>query len=408
MKWIFLLVLVALEIYGYRAMSAVTRDVSGWWIKVFKIGYLVMSVYSITLILTVYLGYELPKEGGYYRYFFSLLMAWVLLIMVYSSFLLIDDLRRLIVWMIGGLEPGSWKPRSNFLYYAGALAGLLPFVALTYGMIRNMYNFKKYRTDVPISGLPAELEGLKIIQISDIHSGTFTRVPAVAKVVEMINEEQPDLILFTGDLVNEVADEVEPYVPIFARLKAKYGVYSVLGNHDYGDYVRGPERKDFDKQGNLEKLEALQKQMGWTLLRDRNELIDIKGKTLGLIGMENASAKEYFRNYGDIEKAYPGVESADVKILMSHDPSYWRSAILKKFDDIALTLSGHTHGFQFGIEIPGFIKWSPVKYQYAEWAGLYSEGNQHLYVNRGLGCLGYPGRVGILPEISVLNLKNAV
>ena len=405
---IFFLILLGLEYYGWRALHDVYRDSSSIATKGIKLFYIAGSIYSLGFILMLWTDFKFPPGSATFRYLGSFFMIWLISLLAYCSFLFIDDIRRLVVWAIGGLDPKDFlSSRSKFLYYAGAFAGLIPLVALTYGMLRNLYNFKKYKVEIPIANLPQAMEGLKIIQISDIHSGTFARVSAVEKIVEMINSENPDLILFTGDLVNEIAEEIEPFIPVFSQLKAKYGVYSVLGNHDYGDYYRG-DRKIFSKQANLELLEKHQAAMGWKLLNNTNEIIDINGAKLGLIGMGNASSKHYFRNYGDINTAYPGVEDSDIKILMSHDPSYWREKVLNSFDDIALTLSGHTHGFQFGIEIPGFIKWSPAKYTYKEWAGLYSENKQHLYVNRGLGCLGYPGRVGILPEISILQLTKSV
>ncbi|MCB0663552.1 MAG: metallophosphoesterase, partial [Saprospiraceae bacterium] len=237
---------------------------------------------------------------------------------------------------------------------------------------------------------------------SDIHSGSFFLKEPIQNAIDIINKENPDLVLFTGDMVNTIADEMEPYMEIFSQIKAKYGVYSVRGNHDYGDYSRWPSAEA--KEANHKKFEAIQSAMGWDLLKNENRILNIKGADLALIGIENTSGLPQFQKYGDLAKAHAGTESAKVKILLSHDPSYWEPGILSTYNDIDLTLSGHTHGFQFGIEIPGWIKWSPSQYMYKQWAGLYSRENQHLYVNRGFGFLGYPGRVGILPEITVLTL----
>ncbi len=404
---IFWIVILGLEVYGWRVISSVHAEQSGILPLFIKVLYALGCIFSVAMVLALYLDWDVGSDS-LRRYLFSFFMIWMMALMLFCSLLLIDDLRRLVVWLFGKMDLSIGRhDRSRFFYYAGSVLAMFPLVIMTYGMLRNLYNFKKYRVRVPIAGLPESMEGLKIIQISDIHSGTFNRTEPIYDVVERINEEEPDLILFTGDLVNEVAEEIEPYMEAFSGLRAKYGVYSILGNHDYGDYHRD-RAPDWDKAANLDRLVQHQADMGWKLLRDENVAIQVGDSTLSLIGMENASSKPYFRNYGDISRAYPGAESADLKILMSHDPSYWREHILDKFTDIALTLSGHTHGMQFGIEIPGFLKWSPVKLAYKEWAGLYAENRQNLYVNRGLGCLGYPGRIGILAEISVLTLTKSI
>jgi hypothetical protein len=219
----------------------------------------------------------------------------------------------------------------------------------------------------------------------------------------MIHEMKPDIIVFTGDLVNNISDEIISFIPVLSRLQAPHGVFSVLGNHDYGDYQQWPDAGA--KSRNLQQLEMFQKEMGWRLLK--NEHVVLKGtkSDIALIGVENWSAGR-FQTYGDLPKSYQGSEHAHVKILLSHDPSHWNAEVTTRFTDIDLTLSGHTHGFQFGVEIPGF-RWSPAQWIYKQWAGLYSENKQHIYVNRGLGFLGYPGRVGIAPEITLIELVNA-
>jgi len=219
----------------------------------------------------------------------------------------------------------------------------------------------------------------------------------------MVNKCKPDLVLFTGDLVNSRSEEINDYFDIFNKVEARFGVYSVLGNHDYGDYTQWPS--DEAKKANFHDMIQAHKTLGWDLLMNENRLLKVGDANLSLIGVENYSALRQFPKYGDLKKAYSGTDGADLKILMSHDPSHWDLEINTKYKDIALTLAGHTHGFQFGIEIPGWIKWSPSQYMYKEWAGLYKEANQYLYVNRGLGFLGYPGRVGILPEITELTLR---
>lgn len=336
--------------------------------------------------------------------FFIIYISKVLVV----SVLFIDDLRR-VALVAYNYFSSSTTPydasRSRFLAQMSLFAGGIPFVSLLYGMIRNPYRYTVFQETVRLKNLPEVLDGLRIVQISDIHSGSFLLKEPVENAIRLINQQKPDLAFFTGDLVNSVAREVEPFIDIFSGVKAKYGVFSVLGNHDYGDYHQW-ERPE-DKERNLENLKDAHRQMGWDLLLNENRLIDINGEKVAVIGVENYSAHPRFPKYGDLDKAYEGAEPAPLKVLLSHDPSHWEEQVTKKYKDIALTFSGHTHGMQFGVEIPGWIKWSPIKYVYKQWAGLYRQGQQYLYVNRGLGYLGYPGRVGILPEVTVIDLKKA-
>ena len=285
----------------------------------------------------------------------------------------------------------------NIISIAGLIITLFLIAALVWGMLVNRYRFKLHRVQVPIDNLPDSLEGFKLIQLSDIHAGSFTDPKHLKQAINLINEQEPDLICFTGDLVNNAAEEIAPYINTFKQLQSKFGIYAILGNHDYGDYVRWPDQNS--KSENLNRLVAAHNDLGWKLLRDESSRISIGQGIIQLIGVENISAKGRFQVYGNLEKAYGESHPADVKILLSHDPSHWRDEVLD-YKDINLCLSGHTHGMQFGLELGRFIKWSPVKYVYKEWAGLYQEGQQFLYVNRGFGFLGYPGRVGILPEIT--------
>jgi len=281
------------------------------------------------------------------------------------------------------------------------LAGV-PVIVLFYGMLRNKYRYRIFREKVKIPNLPPQLKGLKIVQISDIHAGSFNAIEPVLTGVEKIMAESPDLFFFTGDLVNTVAREIKPFVPIFSKIKARYGVYSIMGNHDYGDYARWPSAAA--KAENRDALEAAHVALGWKLLNNENEIIDIDGAKVAIIGVENFSANRRFSRYGDLKTASTGTQGADLRVCLSHDPSHWSYEILTDYPEIELTLSGHTHGGQFGLECFSW-KWSPVQYFYKYWAGLYQQANQYLYVNRGFGFLGYPGRVGILPEITVLELE---
>ena len=241
------------------------------------------------------------------------------------------------------------------------------------------------------------------MQISDIHSGSFTDIKAVQHGVEMIIKEEVDLILFTGDLVNNMSSEMEPYIHLFSKLNAPLGVYSVLGNHDYGDYIRWPQ-DGLSKEGNLEKLKNIHANMGWRLLLNEHVVLKKEGDEIALLGIENWGSKARFTKYGKMDLAYVGTEKYPFKILMSHDPSHWEAQVLPEYPAVDLMLSGHTHGMQFGVDLPGF-KWSPVQYMYKQWSGLYKSGKQQLYVNPGFGFIGYPGRVGILPEITILELS---
>ncbi len=336
-----------------------------------------------------------------------------IMIIYFSKFvmgvvILIDDIRRGIMWVISQFSSGeAYSPsRSRFLSQLGLALGAMPFLSLTYGLIRNPYRYKVYTEKIPLKALKPGLKGLRIVQISDIHSGSFLHKEPVERSVEMINQLKPDVVFFTGDLVNSKADEMDDFIDVFSKIESRFGVYSILGNHDYGDYHEWPTQEA--KQANFEYLKTQHQKLGWDLLLNEHRTIDVNGARVGIIGVENYSANRRFHKYGDLNKAVDGLPETDVKILLSHDPSHWNDQVITDFNDIDITLSGHTHGFQFGVEIPGYLKWSPVQYVYKEWAGLYQKDQQYLYVNRGLGYLGYPGRVGILPEITMIELEPAV
>ncbi len=299
-----------------------------------------------------------------------------------------------------GLQPDWWMAR-----IAVTLGGVL-FVTLLYGIIRNGYRYRLYKERLIIPDLPAQLEGLRIVQFSDVHSGSLIDKEAVARGIDLINQQDADIVCFTGDLVNNVAEEMQEYIPLFKSIKARYGVYSILGNHDYGDYVRWPDKQT--KMLNFKQLMEVHCALNWTLLLNEHRTINIQNSKLAVIGVENYSAKGRFSKYGDLQKACEDLEPVDFKLLLSHDPSHWDAEVVTDAHaDIQLTLSGHTHGGQFGIEI-GSFKWSPVQYFYNQWMGLYQKGKQYIYVNRGFGFLGYPGRVGILPEITLIELCRLV
>ena len=298
------------------------------------------------------------------------------------------------------MDDGNAIPRSSFLSWLGLGIGGGLFGTLLYGF-SNKYNYQVKKIKLAFTTLPDAFRGLRIVHISDIHSGSFQDKAAVQHGVDMIIQQKADLILFTGDLVNDRADEMTDYMEVFSKLSAPMGVFSSLGNHDYGDYVSWPSPEA--KIENLQNLKQVHAKLGWRLLMNEHVLLEKNQEKIAILGIENWGAKGRFPKYGKMKEAYPGTEKIPFKILLSHDPSHWDAEVKTSYSDIDLMLAGHTHGMQFGLENP-YFKWSPVKWMYKQWAGLYEEGNQKLYVNRGYGFIGYPGRVGILPEITVIEL----
>lgn len=343
----------------------------------------------------------------------SFIMILVFSKLAGSIFLLIDDFTRVLrwAWNLFGSETKvasndtTGISRARFLSYCAVGLASVPFVSLLYGMAVTAFDFTIRRQRISLPNLPPAFEGLKIIQISDLHSGSFISPEPFSMAAEMIMAEKPDVIFFTGDLVNDRASEAIPFIEIWKKLTAPLGVFSILGNHDYGDYVIWETKEA--KEANLSELKEIHKKMGWDLLLNENRILEKNGEKIGLIGVENWGKALRFPRKGNLDKAKQGLPDVPVKILLSHDPSHWDAKVRKSHADIDLTLSGHTHGFQFGIEIPGF-KWSPSQWVYRQWAGLYSEGQQQIYVNRGLGFIGYLGRVGIKPEITVLELSSRI
>jgi len=295
-------------------------------------------------------------------------------------------------------------PRSEFILKTGLAVAAIPFATLGWGIVSGAYDYQIKRRTLYLKNLPKAFEGIRLAQISDVHSGSFYNRKAVLGGVEELLGEKPDFIFFTGDLVNGRASEMRDYQDIFTKVKAPLGVYSILGNHDYGDYYFGPYPSPA-KEKNLADLIQTHKNMGWDILLNENRSLKVDGEELAIIGVENWGAGARFPKKANLNKALVGAEDKEVKLLLSHDPTHWRAHVLNH-PDINATFSGHTHGMQFGVRMEEF-QWSPVQYIYKEWAGFYEEHNQHLYVNVGYGFLGYPGRVGILPEITIFELKRA-
>jgi len=408
--WILISVMILLDIYVFQVLKYISQSAGAKTKLIIYSVYWVISASAILFLMILpYLSFE-QQPKVLRNTIFAVIAGLFFAKLIASVFFLVDDIRRGIQWAAGKLffsntegetmQEGTKITRSIFLSWIGMIAGGGLFGSLVYGF-GNKYKYHIRKQRLSFANLPASFKGLKIVHISDIHSGSFTDKHAVAHGVEKILEEKPDLVLFTGDLVNDMASEMKNYMDVFSRLNAPMGVFSTLGNHDYGDYVQWPSMEA--KKENLERLKNVHGELGWRLLM--NEYVELTrgDEKIALLGIENWSAKARFPKYGDLKKAYEGSSSYPFKILMSHDPSHWDAQVRPLYPDIDLMLSGHTHGMQFGVEIPGF-RWSPVQYIYKQWAGLYEEGNQKLYVNRGYGFLGYPGRVGILPEITVLEL----
>ena len=397
------IIVILLTLYVFQAIKSITQGMTPRWRMIFFVLYWSLSLLALAVLLA---GPSLLQESPRFNnYLFFIALGIFLAMLVASVFLLIDDIRRLIQWGYTRIstpsgEGGEAISRSQFLSWVGVGLGTAVYGSLLYGF-SNKYNYKIHRVSLVFDNLPAAFKGLKIVQLSDIHSGSLANRVAVTRGVDMVLAEKPDLILFTGDLVNDRAFEMKDYQAVFSRLNAPMGVYSTLGNHDYGDYGwwETPELK----KANLDKLKVMEEQMGWRLLMNEHVALEKGGQQIALIGVENWSAKARFPKYGRMDLAYPGAEKYPFKILMSHDPSHWDAEVRPHYPDIDLMLSGHTHGMQYGVELPGF-KWSPVRFLYKQWAGLYEEGRQKLYVNRGYGFIGYPGRFGILPEITVIEL----
>lgn len=406
---IIMVLMVLLDTYVFQAVKWVSHGASSRTRFFIHTAYWILSIMAVLVILSLFyvdIG-RWPK--GLRNYVFAAIIGLFFAKLFASVFFLLDDIRRLLQWASSklffrnteGENLGSEGiTRSIFLSWLGLGIGGGLFGSLIYGF-SNKYNYQLHRLRLAFEQLPRGFKGLKIIQISDIHSGSFTNKAAVQRGVDMILKEKPDLILFTGDLVNDRSIEMVEYMDVFRKLQAPMGVFSTLGNHDYGDYAHWDD--EASKIANLDHLKEIHAQMGWRLLMNEHVVLERNNDAIALIGIENWSAKARFPKYGKMSQAYPGAEKYPFKILMSHDPSHWDAEVRPKYDEIDLTLAGHTHGMQFGVEIPGF-KWSPVQYVYRQWAGLYEEGKQKLYVNRGYGFIGYPGRVGILPEITVIEL----
>lgn len=406
------LLLLLVDWYFYQAIITVLKESSAFRKSAWAYIYWGFTIFTFLLFLAPSF-ISLADWPKYIRvYLFALVIMVAVSKIIGSLFLATDDIIRLFRW-IGSyfttkteivVENAHHISRLKFLSQIALGMTALPLAGFIYGMVRGAFDYKIHPIKVTLPNLPSAFNGLKIIQISDIHSGSFVSTAHLEEAVKIIEREKPDLIFFTGDLVNDRASETDPYIEVLSKIKAPLGVFSTLGNHDYGDYVIWPSEEA--KIENLNNLKNVHAQVGWKLLMNEHIPIKIGEDEIAIIGIENWGGSFHFPKYGDLKKAHSGTEKYPVKLLLSHDPSHWDLQVKEDYKDIDITFSGHTHGGQFGIEIPGF-RWSPSQYAYKQWAGLYSHQDQHLYVNRGLGFLGYPGRVGISPEITVMELYNS-
>ena len=403
LRWIILFVIIAIiELYAFQAIKTVTK------IKWVQIIYVLFSLTAVVFIFYEFTKFD-RRVGQTSMTMITLGLLLLVLIpkVLITFFMLLEDVLRLLIgsknFFANYDKEASFLPeRRRFVSQLALGIAAVPFLSLLYGMTLGKYNFKVLKQTLFFPDLPDEFEGFKITQISDIHSGSFDNPEKIQYAIDLVNEQEADMILFTGDIVNTHAKEMHPWIDTFNKIKKyEFGKYSVLGNHDYGEYVDWPSKEA--KEENFVAIKNLYGQIGFNLLLNENVKIKKGNDEIALIGVENWG--KHFGERGDINLASADLTKEDFKILMSHDPSHWEYVVKNHDKHFQLTLSGHTHGFQFGIEIPGVFKWSPVEYVYKQWAGLYENLGRYIYVNRGLGFHAYPGRVGIMPEITVFELK---
>ncbi|GGG18284.1 phosphoesterase [Dokdonia pacifica] len=397
---LFIAFVIVLDIYAYQAFRFLVK---GRWGTVL---YFLITVLVIGGLFLQFATGDRRSWSAMTQFFIVTFIIMILSKMVLIAVMFGEDIFRSLeglYYKLSGKNTSYTLPsRRKFVSQIALGLAAIPFASILYGVIKGRYNFKVLKYTLHYEDLPDAFDGYRITQISDIHSGSFDNKEKVSYAIDLINEQASDAILFTGDMVNNEAKEMEPYMDIFSKLKAKDGKFSVLGNHDYGDYVSW--ESDEQKAANLDRLKEIQKEIGFDLILNDSRFLERDGQRIALVGVENWGAGG-FKKAGDLNKAIENIASDDFKVLLSHDPSHWDNEVVSHKDHFHLTLSGHTHGMQFGIEIPGWIKWSPVKWRYKHWAGIYKEKGQYINVNRGFGYLAFPGRVGIWPEITVIELK---
>ncbi|WP_299464553.1 metallophosphoesterase [uncultured Microscilla sp.] len=401
---VFLVFYILIEIYIFSGLNLTFKNPLGQkiLIGIYFCSLLVTLIGIIAIFTSFPNGYS--KVSWTQNLILGLLFSFFITKLVYAVFLLMVDSESVVTYLIRRFSSSDAAPslqRRQTLKQIGVLVAMIPLTSFLYGVFKGRYNYRLHKVSLSFPDLPAAFDGFKIVQISDVHSGSFDDTEAVKRGIEKIQQQQADLILFTGDMINNLAEEIEPYIDLFQSLSAPFGKYAVLGNHDYGEYISW-ESEEAKKQ-NLVKLAQHHQAMGFELLNNAQVPIKKANEQIKVVGVENWGKKPYPQE-GDLNKAFAQSQPDDFSILMSHDPNHWDLKVLDFPQKVHLTLSGHTHGMQMGVEIPGF-KWSPIKYSYKRWAGLYKKAGQYLYVNRGFGFIGFPGRVGIWPEITLIELK---
>lgn len=401
MRWIpFIIFIIIVQWYAFQAIKTITQNKFWWAIYALVVGIILGGVLWQTLNFDRTVGWT-PIVAYSLGMFVALLSGQLLMICV----LFLEDLSRgasSLLHFFTSDQKIHFPQRRKFVSQMAIALGAIPFSSLLYGMYKGRYNYRVLNYTLEYENLPDGFDGFQITQISDLHCGSFDNTKKVAYGLDLIDKQKSDLVLFTGDMVNNKANEARPWVEFIAKIKAPYGKFSVLGNHDYGDY--SDWENEAHKKQNMEEMYQIHQDMGFDLLLNESRYIEKNGDRIALVGVENWGAGR-FKKAGDLEKSISKIEPNDFKILLSHDPSHWEAEVIPHAYPFHLTLSGHTHGFQFGIEIPGWIKWSPIQWRYKQWAGIYENKEQKLNVNRGFGYLAYPGRVGIWPEITVITLK---
>jgi len=398
---ILFVIIVLLEVYAFQAIKTITKS------KVIRYSWLFVSIAVYANFAYVALTYDRTQgQTPQFQMAMGILLTVLIPKLVVLIFMFGEDIYRWILKLISAVTSGNTMPlagRRKFISQISLGLAAIPFISFIYGIVQGKYNYKVIKYQLFFDDLPEAFDGFTITQISDIHSGSFTNKEKIQYGVDLINEQKSDIMLFTGDIVNNKADEMDNWIAIFDKLEAKEGKYSILGNHDYGDYMDWDNPQD--KIDNFQKVKDIHKNIGFDLLLDEHRYIEKDGQKIALLGVENWG--KGFNKAGDLQRAAAGIQKEDFKILMSHDPSHWEEKVKQDPFNYQLTLSGHTHGLQMGIEIPGWFKWSPSKYAYKQWAGLYKEAGRVINVNRGFGYHAFPGRVGIWPEITVIELKKS-
>ena len=396
---ILFVIIVLLEVYAFQAIKTITKS------KVIRYSWLFVSIAVYANFAYVAITYDRTQgQTPQFQMAMGILLTVLIPKLVLLIFMFGEDIYRWILKLISAITSGNTMPlagRRKFISQISLGLAAIPFISFIYGIVQGKYNYKVLKYQLTFKDLPEAFDGFTITQISDIHSGSFTNREKIQYGVDLINEQKSDIMLFTGDIVNNKADEMDNWINVFDKLEAKDGKYSILGNHDYGDYMDWDNPQD--KIDNFQKVKDIHKNIGFDLLLDEHRYLEKDGQKIALLGVENWG--KGFNKAGDLKRAAVGVEKEDFKILMTHDPSHWEYKVKQDPFNYQLTLSGHTHGLQMGIEIPGWFKWSPSKYVYKQWAGLYKEAGRFINVNRGFGYHAFPGRVGIWPEITVIELK---